>query len=169
MDLKIIFLDMDNTIAENKTSSNIEFYDGMYLEKRPIQIVINAIKTLYDKTPVVIISKAQGGVKGITEKMKWLDENCPLLIKDKIFLMENEKYYMKAVYIDEYCIKNHVPITQCLIIDDSKEVLNYCKQYGLQTKYPQQLICDYEDHIKQLNDDVIEAVGSKIVKSEKQK
>lgn len=166
MDIKVIFLDMDNTIAETKTPLSIEYYDGMYLEKRPIQIVIDAVNTLYPNTPIVIISKAQGGLKGIDEKIKWLD-NIPLKIKDKIFLLENDKYYMKAVYIDQWCDKNNVNIEECLIIDDSKEVLRYCSAYCLQTKYPQQLICDYEERIKQLNEEVLDSVSSKIVKLEK--
>lgn len=167
MDIKIIFLDMDNTIAETKTPMSIEYYDGMYLEKRPIQIVIDAINTLYPNIPVVIISKAQGGLKGINEKIKWL-ESISLKVKDKIFLMESDKYYMKAIYIDQWCDKNGIDISQCLIIDDSKEVLKYCSAYKLQTKYPQQLICDYEEYRNQLDASMIELADSRIVKLEKE-
>ena len=74
---------------------------------------------------------------------------------------------MKAIYIDQWCVKNHVDITQCLIIDDSKEVLNYCYAYDMQTKYPQQLICDYEEHLNQLHMDVVELAGSRIAKLER--
>ena len=40
----IVFVDMDNTIAENKTCQNVRYYKGLYEEKRPIKVVIKAIK-----------------------------------------------------------------------------------------------------------------------------
>ena len=55
----IVFVDMDNTIAENKTCQNVRYYKGLYEEKRPIKLVIKAIETLYMSSgiPIVIISK----------------------------------------------------------------------------------------------------------------
>ena len=50
---------MDNTIAENITCKDIEFCDGMYINKRPIQIVIDALNTLYPKAKFIIISQVQ--------------------------------------------------------------------------------------------------------------
>ena len=41
-----VFVDMDNTIAENITCKDIEFYDGMYINKRSIQIVSDGLGIL---------------------------------------------------------------------------------------------------------------------------
>lgn len=138
-----LFLDMDNTIAENQTCQNIPFTPGLYLNKRPIQIVLDAIQELYP-VPIVIISKPQGGTAGIQEKLQWLQEQTTLQPVDFIFLQPDQPYYYKAVLIDQYCQQHDIPINQTLIIDDSKQVLQYCQAYNIQTKYPQQVICDYE-------------------------
>jgi hypothetical protein len=41
--VKVLFLDMDNTIAENSTCQDVEFSEGLYLNKRPIGFMIDAI------------------------------------------------------------------------------------------------------------------------------
>ena len=68
----IVFVDMDNTIAENKTCQNVRYYKGLYEEKRPIKIVIKAIEVLYMSSgiPIVIISKAVYCRKGAVEKLR---------------------------------------------------------------------------------------------------
>lgn len=157
--MKIIFLDMDNTIAENKTCDNVEFTPGLYLRKRPIQVVIDAITTLYPDIPKIILSKAQGGATGKQEKLDWLSENFPGTFVDFIFLDEGEKYYMKGVYADQWCQLHDIPNEEALVIDDSKQVLQYCKAYGLQTQYPQQVICDYEEYKKQMDMGVSKSLG----------
>lgn len=142
--MDVLFLDMDNTICENTTPDNIEFYPGLYLNKRPIQIVINAIFQLYPNVPIVILSKAQGGEQGIAEKHQWLYDHFPVhQIVDYIFLTD-EPYYMKGVYLDKWLTIHNIPHNKALVVDDSKQVLQYCKAYGVHVAYPQQLICDYE-------------------------
>ena len=75
--ISYVFVDMDNTIAENITCKDIEFCDGMYINKRPIQIVIDALNTLYPKAKFIIISQVQGGAFGIKEKIEWLNKYFP--------------------------------------------------------------------------------------------
>lgn len=159
MTMKIIFLDMDNTIAENKTCDNVDFTPGLYSCKRPIQIVIDAITTLYPDVPKVILSKAQGGKQGQEEKIQWLAEHFPETFVDFIFLDEGEKYYMKGVYADQWCQRHDIDNSEALVIDDSKQVLQYCKAYNLQTQYPQQVICDYESYIKSMDMGVSKSLG----------
>ena len=72
-----VFVDMDNTIAENITCKDIEFYDGMYINKRPIQIVIDALNILYPNAKFIIISQVQGEAFGIKEKKEWLRKHFP--------------------------------------------------------------------------------------------
>lgn len=148
--MKVIFIDMDNTIAENKTCDNVQFTPGLYLNKRPIQMVIDAITTLYPDVPKVILSRVQGGKQGKDEKLQWLSEHFPEEPVDFIFLNEGEDYYMKGVYADQWTDVHQIQNEEALVIDDSKQVLQYCKAYGFQTQYPQQVICDYEDYLKRL-------------------
>ena len=140
--MKVLYIDMDNTIAENKTCQNVEFTSGLYLSKRPIQVVIDAINTLYEDVPKVIVTKVQGGEEGIKEKRMWLEKYAPFPIEDIIFVQGD--YYMKGVLIDQYNSRRNIPNEETLLVDDSKQVLRYCSAYNIQTKYPQQLICDYE-------------------------
>ena len=59
------------------------------------------------------------------------------------------EYYTKGVLIDQYNSRRNIPNEETLLIDDSKQVLQYCAAYNIQTKYPQQLICDYEQYLYQ--------------------
>lgn len=140
--IEVIFLDMDNTIAENTTPMNVTFIPGMYLGKRPIKQVLQALDTLYPDTPRVIVSKVQGGVQGIKEKKEWLQNKEVKNIIDYIFLKEDEQYWMKGVYIDQWLSHRQIPNSKCLVIDDNKQVLQYCQAYGLLVQYPQQVLCD---------------------------
>ena len=143
----IVFVDMDNTIAENKTCQNVRYYKGLYEEKRPIRVVIKAIEALYMSTgiPIVIISKAVGGRKGAEEKLRWVEKNLRLREGSEcIFLTEKEPSIKKARIIKEYCNKHKIKLSNTLIIDDNKKTLQACEKIGIQAKYPQQVICDYE-------------------------
>lgn len=143
----IVFVDMDNTIAENKTCQNVRYYKGLYEEKRPIKVVIKAIEALYVSSgiPIVIISKAVGGRKGAIEKLRWVEKNLRLRKGNEcIFLTEKEPSIKKARIIKEYCKRHKIKLSNALIIDDNKKTLQACEKIGIQTKYPQQVICDYE-------------------------
>lgn len=138
---KIIFIDMDNTIAENKTCDNVEYYKGLYLNKRPIKIVIDAIRVLYPNSYYVILSKTPNLIEGRKEKMTWLKENFNDY-DDRIFIDTKES---KAKVIIKYISKKNIKVNECLIIDDNKITLQECKKEGISVKYPMQVICDYEE------------------------
>lgn len=142
-DIEVVFLDMDNTIAENRTSRDICYYKGMYIEKRPIQIMIEAIKEFYiDRgIPVIVLSKTKGGIDGKREKVDWLNA-CVDYDLAGIILIEDQR---KVNIIREWCLDNKVKLNRVLIIDDNKQTLQECCDAGIYAKYPQQLICDYEE------------------------
>lgn len=138
--IKYVFIDMDNTIAENITCDDISFYPGLYINKRPIKIVIDAINKIYKDSFKVIISKTEGGEVGEIEKMNWLSKYFPDADLS-IFVKSNET---KRKYIEELMKYYEFNSNECLLIDDKKEILQDCKTLGIAVKYPQQLICDYE-------------------------
>lgn len=138
--MKYLFIDMDNTIAENKTCDNIKFYPGLYMNKRPIQIVIDAIKILYPDSLYVIISQTDGGNEGEFEKHNWLDIHFPVTF-DRLFIPKNTS---KRYIIESYIADNSIKPEEVLLIDDKKDILQDCKQLNINVKYPQQIICDYE-------------------------
>lgn len=142
--MEILFIDMDNTIAENQTCENIKFYKGMYLNKRPINIVIKAIKELYPESKYVIISKTDGEWDGKLEKEIWLDEYFPEANEIILIAPSEEKFN----YIMDYMLTNNISPKNCLMIDDKKTELQKVRKLGLNTKYPQQIICDYEESWK---------------------
>lgn len=139
--IKYIFIDMDNTIAENSTCMNIEFYKGLYFNKRPIRIVIDALLKLYGDCSFIILSKTDGGEEGKKEKIEWLHKYFPYT--DNIILIDI--YERKRDFIEGFLLANHVDSSECLLVDDKKSILQDCSVLGISVKYPQQLICDYEN------------------------
>ena len=81
--MKHIFIDMDGTIAEYKGPNDkiiIEDYSkvfNMYISKRPVKIVLDAIKKLYENDEYYIISAAPNE-RAIQEKDEWLDKYFPV-------------------------------------------------------------------------------------------
>lgn len=140
--IKYIFLDMDNTIAENVTPLNVDYHEGMYLDKRPIQPVIDEIEAL--GLPVIIISKVQGGGSGIIEKRQWLIENLPFSTVEDYFI---DPSINKVDMIKAHCKANNIKHEEVLVIDDKKDTLLDCYNEGFNVKYPQQLICDNMERI----------------------
>ena len=136
-----VFVDMDNTIAENTTCKDIEFYDGMYINKRPIQIVIDALNILYPNAKFIIISQVQGGAFGIKEKKEWLGKHFPNTFQS-FFLHPGER---KSDYIEYFLKTNGIMNMQVLLVDDKKDILSSMTPLGINVKYPQQIICDYEE------------------------
>ncbi len=139
--IKWIFVDMDNTIAENVTCENVDFYDGLYLTKRPINIVIQGILNLYKDCNYIILSKADGGIQGMMEKRAWLHKYFPYAYSTLIINVND----VKSEYIASFIIQNNLDPEECLLIDDKKSILQDCARLGINVKYPQQIICDYEE------------------------
>lgn len=142
--MKYIFIDMDNTIAENFTCNNLDFYPGMYLNKRPINIVIQGILTLYPDAYYIILSKTDGGDQGKAEKTAWLHKYFPY-VKGVCLIDLNEQ---KRDYIKQFIEVLKIDPSDVVLIDDKKSILQSCSDLGIITKYPQQVICDYEEHVK---------------------
>ena len=139
--ISYVFVDMDNTIAENITCKDVEFCNGMYINKRPIQIVIDALNALYPKAQFIIISQVQGGAFGIKEKIEWLNKYFPNT-SQSFFLHPGER---KSDYIEWFLKINGIMNTQVLLVDDKKDILSSMSSLGISVKYPQQIICDYEE------------------------
>lgn len=143
---KVVFLDMDNTIAENKTCKDVEFSDGLYEKKRPISFVIDAINYMLRKegTQIVIATTVQGGDLGIQEKLYWL-EMVEFEYDDILFINETTS---KSEEIIRYCSENDILPQDCLLIDDKKVVLQDAEMHGFKVMYPQQLLVDYYEWLQ---------------------
>lgn len=138
--IEYVFIDMDNTIAENITCDDIPFRPGLYLNKRPIQIVIDAIKYLYPNQKYIIISQTVDEA-GIIEKHEWLDIHFPITF-DRLIIPNSSD---KSDIIKAYLYQHNIDLKSIILIDDKKSILQSCKQLGIDVKYPQQIICDYEE------------------------
>lgn len=139
--INYVFIDMDNTIAENITCDNVDFYPGLYLNKRPINIVIQGILALYPNSYYIILSKTSGSVDGIMEKREWLSKYSPYAYQTLLLSPSDSKKEVLAYFIES----NHIDPGEVLLIDDKKSILQDCKTLGIDVKYPQQIICDYEN------------------------
>jgi hypothetical protein len=142
--MKVLFLDMDNTIAENTTCRDIPFKEGLYLNKRPIWFVIEAVNTLIRPQieKLIIITQVQGGFDGRREKMLWLNKHD--IEFDKLIQLDGGS---KSDSIIDYCNTNGFKPSECLLIDDKKEILQDADQKGICVMYPQQLITDYYEFL----------------------
>lgn len=142
--MKYIFIDMDNTIAENTTCEDIEFHEGLYLNKRPIKVVIDAIRALYPNSLYIIFSKTAGGHDGRAEKGAWLEKYLP----ETHLAVFIEPEDSKSECIESFINSSMWDKKDCLVIDDKKSILQECLALGINVKYPQQIICDFESLTK---------------------
>lgn len=139
---KYVFIDMDNTIAENKTCNNVEFTTGLYINKRPAQSIIDAICTVYQGSVFIVISATQGNQEGAIEKKAWLQLYAKDFCQHEPFLLtEGEP---KEEVIRDFCVQNNICTSECVLIDDKKDILQAAERHGIIPKYPLQVLCDYE-------------------------
>jgi FMN phosphatase YigB (HAD superfamily) len=138
----VIFVDMDNTIAENTTCQDVHFFAGMYLNKRPISFVIDAIDSLLrnKSKKVVVVTVFQGAEIGKSEKLQWL-QNVHFQYDDVLFVDEHKT--KKYIEMTKYCSQYQYNPSHCLFIDDKKIMLQDAAGHGFQVIYPQQLLVDY--------------------------
>ena len=144
--IEVLFLDMDNTIAENTTCKDVQFTKGMYLSKRPIGFMIDAVNTLLRPNVdlIIILTKVQGLFNGVDEKQRWLSD---LEFRYDAFMYISDDTKKSKMMLD-FCEANGYKPEECLIIDDKKAVLQDAELYGFNVKYPQQLLVDYYEWIK---------------------
>ena len=143
--MKTVFLDLDNTVAANDTCQSVEFYEGLYKSKRPIKIVIDAVKNIYGDDDIIIMSRYVGGIYGMNEKIKWIRENLPEnFYRIAPYLINAKDKRTKCDYILEYAYLSNLEPSDCIIIDDNKSILQECENAGIKALYPQQVICEYE-------------------------
>ena len=143
---KVLFLDMDNTIAENITCQDIDFSKGMYLNKRPIGFVIDAVDEMIRPglESLVILTQVQGQSPGIDEKQHWL--NVIDFRHDAFIGITDDT--SKSDKMLEFCSMNGYIPKDCLLIDDKKSVLQDAEKHGFHVMYPQQLLVDYYEWLK---------------------
>ena len=130
-----LFLDMDGTIIELLfDSEEIYLKKGKYLNKKPIKPIINRIKEINKKFPLIKIniiscSKTKGM---IIEKNEWLNKYMPDIQNGRrILLCEETGDYtqknvnsVKAQYIKNSLKENELAI----LIDDDIRVLSAAKK-----------------------------------------
>ena len=83
----------------------------------------------------------QGGAFGIKEKIEWLNKYFPNTAQS-FFLHPGER---KSDYIEWFLKINGIMNTQVLLVDDKKDILSSMSSLGISVKYPQQIICDYQE------------------------
>lgn len=147
--IKTVFVDLDNTLAANQTCDNVEYTKGLYINKKPIKIVINAINYLYKDDNIIIMSKYVGGEDGRQEKVEWMKKYLPnKMIINAPFLIESNDKAKKVDYIMGYAFMNKLQPSDIIIIDDKKDILQDCKAHNITSLYPQQVIVEYEEALE---------------------
>lgn len=147
--MKTVFVDLDNTLAANETCDDVEYTKGLYLNKKPIKIVIDAINYLYKDADIIIISRYVGDYEARQEKIQWMRKYLPknMLINPAYFL-EQDDSMTKADYIIGYAFLRGLAPSDITIIDDKKSVLQECKAHNIISLYPQQVIVEYEEALE---------------------
>lgn len=125
-----IYLDMDGTIVELLFDKNQSYRDkGVYLNKRPIEPVINKIEEIRNRCPLIkfkILSCSKSNQMR-DEKNEWLNIHMPFINQNNrvIFSEEAGDYLredrnkVKAEYINKNISDDKIII----LIDDDIEVL----------------------------------------------
>ena len=123
---------------EYKSTINIERD-----EKKALKLIKKAaegdLPQAYEKL-AIMYRNGDGAKQDLVESIKWLEK----LFDNYKECFEKEPSIKKARIIKEYCNKHKIKLSNALIIDDNKKTLQACEKIGIQTKYPQQVICDYE-------------------------
>lgn len=147
--MRTVFVDLDNTLAANNTCDNVEYTKGLYLDKKPIKIVINAINYLYKDDNIIIISRYTGEDEGRQEKIEWMRKYLPdKMIINAPFLIKSNDKVKKSSYIMGYAFMNNISPSDIIIIDDKKDILQDCKAHNITSLYPQQVIVEYEEALE---------------------
>lgn len=149
--MKHIFIDMDGTIAEYKGPNDkiiIEDYSkvfNMYISKRPVKIVLDAIKKLYENDEYYIISAAPNE-RAIQEKDEWLDKYFPVKKENRYYI----KYPVtdKASELEKILEKLNLNYEDVVLIDDHHDILKKVERMGIQVYHPSRIISRYEEILK---------------------
>lgn len=144
--MRTVFVDLDNTLAANNTCDNVEYTKGLYIDKKPIKIVINAINYLYKDDNIIIMSRYVGEDEGRQEKIEWMRKYLPeKMTINAPFLIKSSDNSKKVDYILGYAFMNNISPSDIVIIDDKKDILQDCKAHNITSLYPQQVIVEYEE------------------------
>lgn len=125
-----IYLDMDGTIVELLFDKNQNYREkGVYLNKRPIEPVINEIEEIRNRFPLIkfkILSCSKSNQMR-DEKNEWLNINMPFInSNDRIIFSEEAGDYLRDdrnIVKAEYINKNISDDKIIFLIDDDIEVL----------------------------------------------
>lgn len=125
-----IYLDMDGTIVELLFDKNQSYREkGVYLNKRPIEPVINEIEEIRNRFPLIkfkILSCSKSNQMR-DEKNEWLNINMPFInSNDRIIFSEEAGDYLRDdrnIVKAEYINKNISDDKILFLIDDDIEVL----------------------------------------------
>lgn len=123
--MKHIFIDMDGTIAEYKGPNDkiiIEDYSkvfNMYISKRPVKIVLDAIKTLWKWWILYNISSTKWTCN--SRKDEWLDKYFPVKKENRYYI----KYPVadKASELEKILEKLNLNYEDVVLIDDHHDIL----------------------------------------------
>ena len=125
-----IYLDMDGTIVELLFDKNQSYREkGVYLNKKPIEPVINEIEEIRNRFPLIkfkILSCSKSNQMR-DEKNEWLNINMPFInSNDRIIFSEEAGDYLRDdrnIVKAEYINKNISDDKIIFLIDDDIEVL----------------------------------------------
>ena len=125
-----IYLDMDGTIVELLFDKNQSYREkGVYLNKRPIEPVINEIEEIRNRFPLIkfkILSCSKSNQMR-DEKNEWLNINMTFInLNDRIIFSEEAGDYLRDdrnIVKAEYINKNISDDKIIFLIDDDIEVL----------------------------------------------
>ena len=145
--MKHVAIDMDGVLCEyyhKKGSMNTTNFDieGFFYERKPLNIVINAIKALFKDRHLFILS-ASPTEMAIKEKNAWLDEYFP--IEERYFI--NFPDGCKAQFLIDYAEKHNIPRNEILLIDDNHEILRKVEKAGFKVMHISRLITLYEREV----------------------
>lgn len=140
--MKYVLVDMDGTIAEfyDKRGINIpDFPEGFFLNKRPINIMIKAIKELYKDDTIIILSNSPSD-EADKEKEAWLLNHD--ITWDKIFV--RYQFIDKGQTISNFIKMNNLNPNDIILIDDDLKYLRNCEKLGITCIHPSHILVEYE-------------------------
>lgn len=142
---RIVFIDMDGVIADywcafERVNVSIEEIntEGFFLDKKPVQPIIDAINKVFADDDMYILS-ACPSAEGVAEKNEWLDKYFNIEQHKRCFV--DYPFASKAEFIEdlEHNLDNFSG-KEIIMVDDHHDILKECESCGYISYHPSHVL-----------------------------
>ena len=154
--MKIIFFDFDGTISvPNYRNTDgqlvmafknggwkdyvLETTPDTFRDCRPVKPVLRYASECKDQGCLIYVLTAATGPEEVAGKAKFLQQHCPGLFDDLLWVSSPED---KLDRMKEIAATHGLTLSDCALVEDSFATLIYVMHYGVEPIHVSSLVCD---------------------------